>query len=454
MKEIVEALIDEICRGVKHPLVRGPGQGLDILHRPFEKSVQPLIDKVIPFEHKHHSFVKHQCNETGIELLVVEPRVLQQRFNGSCGYYVLYNALTILEAASAEHENVLDRSVDFLVHGPRFWHTYVSLCHLLRKRVEADSNSSYPWSMQCIDNGVLERAFIQHIIEYSRSASPYKTSEPSDPATILSIKEDTHHLHATNLSVFSEFGLQSLKYNGFQMRNAKRLDTIICDLRSRESTFAHAFLLGVTNHWVSIVVIKTSKTTFEIFFMDSRNNRLLEVSDDDIWKLVDALMAESARQKQIQPSSNYYTWLNPEQKRLYVFESMKACQMFANLLINALLGKKDIISALLELNLDGFFEIYEREVTPLSSFDSLDKDTFFTKLLYWLENYMPPAVFETNLLRVLKELSTHISAQSRAKLLLWVQQIKSSLATSSDLKVMKRFIRAVKATNLVLMTLR
>jgi len=165
-------------------------------------------------------------------------------------------------------------------------------------------------------------------------------------------------------------------------------------------------------------------------------------------------MAESARQKKIKPTHNYYTWLNPDQKRMFVFESMKACQLFVNLLVNALLGKKDIVAALLELNLEGFFEIYEREVVSLSDFDSLDENTYFTKLLAWLENYMPPAVFESNLLRVLRELSIHISVQAKAKLLLWVQQIKRSLAAKSDMKVMKRFIRAVQSTNLVLLTLK
>lgn len=64
--------------------------------------------------------------------------------------------------------------------------------------------------------------------------------------------------------------------------------------RSRDS-YSHAFLIGSTNHWCTLVGVKVHQH-YELLYLDSRNMSILNKTEEELKKMVTDYYDEKARQ--------------------------------------------------------------------------------------------------------------------------------------------------------------
>jgi hypothetical protein len=371
-------------------------------------------------------------------------------------------------------EELAAKQLSYLEHNPRFWHMYSILEKSLLEKVQREGNRCYPWNKASVATGILERNYLYYFLHSAKalhfakkgssSSSSTSSSLPTPASSLMMLKgkfvEDDHHFcpQMNHLTVLSDFGQQTLKYNCVQLWNGEQLQKVIKTIRESAQQ-QHAFLLGVTNHWVGFLVNKLSESEYEILFLDSRNKPLLGREEDELWLVVDELLADSATRRKYHThyNSSYAHYLSLEERRKLIHESLKSCQLFMRLLIDAFSGKRDVMGSLVDLNLGGFLEIFEREVGVIDQLELLDDDTYFTRLWEWIENYMPPPVFEQNFVRIIKTVLEWdsridrlcydfiINEDSKRKLIGWLHQITRRKAImESTTPLLARFVNGIR----------
>lgn len=463
MESFVRGLIDDILEAVSNPLLH---KGLEqLFHQPKTPTVtakSPTARRLIPLlpklcHHRHDevspAFPSVEAEaEVEVAVEVAQVRVIQQRFNGSCGYYALYNVLTTIEALTSEDEERTHQHLRYLDHNPRFWHMYHTLEKMLLEKAKFEGNRAYPWNTSSINTGIMERNYISYFLHSARArALNEAVAEPLDG-------DHGYPPTTPSLTVLSDFGLQTLKYNCLPLFNAQRLHRAVRSVLDGTQS-SHAFLVGVTNHWVGVILTRTSEKSFEILLLDSRNKPLLGKDDEELWGIADELLAESAARKKYFPSNNsaYALYLSQEERRRLIHDSLKGCQLFVRILSAALTKKRDIFGSLFDINLDGFFENYEREVEIVQKETQfLDDESFFPRFQSWMQDYMPPPVFEQNFIRVIRALAEFdqqrdqkvpgiFDSRAKTRLRFWTQRLlRRTIVINSEHPAIHRFLQSLQ----------
>jgi hypothetical protein len=104
-------------------------------------------------------------------------------------------------------------------------------------------------------------------------------------------------------------------------------------------------------------------------------------------------------------------------------------------------GEVEIMAALLELNVGGFFENYFKHTKEREP-----EATWFSGFNYWLDNYYPPAVIESNIKAPLELLGLHFLPEHlRICFVEWVVEIKQNVdfELADHSATIKRFRRTL-----------
>jgi len=269
-----------------------------------------------------------------------------------------------------------------------FVHMKEMLDFLLKYSIDQDKEF-YPWRDCDILSGVLERNYIPILLE----------SHPWIGDIINSDK-----LGITSLS---DFGILSLKFNGLSTQNLRNLDTIFKTFLKKDS-YAHAFLFGVTNHWLTIIINKVNGVVETILF-DSRNIYVVERNDEEIVSKLDERIKKHGK---VVPPYMY---------ELYV-QSVKDTKFLTHLFHKCATGQVNIISEVIDLNMTGFFESYDGIMIPFNS-----KEEFKLKLNMWFDTYFPPPVLESNVIRLISRFTTKILKPDKIKRFQnWIKEIETN----------------------------
>ncbi|KAM9969572.1 hypothetical protein ACTFIR_001408 [Dictyostelium discoideum] len=406
-----------------------------------------------------------------------QPKVLKQRKNDSCGYYCLYNSLTILNSCFiGTEEEAKSIYSEYLESRVLFWHFYwVSIKLFLEKskQKKKDKQSRYPWNEKCILKGVLERSYVEYMFKSGVNDNMNMISRQHYPITVL-----------------PDWAIQSLKNNRLPIDEIKEMERI-SQLFKSSSNYTHVFMIGQAIHWITIVINKVNNHS-ELIVLDSRNHNLLGATDDEVMQLV-----------------NKHPELSDHMRKSYLFSLIEP-KLIVQILKDCMLGDADLTKTLLQLNLTCFLENFYSHVNnhndndnTLSIFNNLNINnnnnnnkttnittttttttkttsisssssssntitTTFTsssssstssssssstsnitqqqQLIYWLENYWPPSVIEYNICQVLDSIITtkedmdrYLECHILESLSVWIKSTSDHLKNHSDVKLIQRF---------------
>lgn len=299
-------------------------------------------------------------------------------------------------------------AVGALHHRPSFWRFYQDAKGLLldyANTLSSQSKSFYPWTVKDIESGMIERPYMAYLAQHHPWA--------------VALEKNAN----LGISILPDFALLSLKYNSLSLRQTRELETVFARFHVKQN-YIHAFLMGQTNHWITVIVNKV-EGKIETVLADSRNQFSLEWGEEEIEADITSRLTGFQVESYIR---SFWTL------------SVRDIQFTVPLLHSWALGECGVLSRLLELNIGGFMERW-REVMGEKKEEGDNSDDFLTKLMYWLEVYYPPAVIECNVIRVLKEIGVEkIPDQVKKDLIEWTRVIAERAVFGEDgVYIVKRF---------------
>ena len=144
--------------------------------------------------------------------------------------------------------------------------------------------------------------------------------------------------------------------------------------RSKEDRVA--FILGVTNHWVTLVVEKRRKSSLHAFYLDSNNEPVLIATNSQLRTLV-----ETREQKYIKRKGlPYTTW-----KRNVLYQSFVDQRDIAELLVRCVSQETDIRGEMSKQMWNKLLDSFYEHVNVRDG----DHDLFVACLVEWIEQHYP-----------------------------------------------------------------
>lgn len=158
-QQLVLALADEVVEVSAQESIKHPNGS--VVHH----AILPLLQQ--------HNFEIISSLNPSNSSCIVQPKVLKQENNDSCGYgflspvislnqlsphlsnhryYALYNVLNVAAAITSRSAEDAIAHLHKMNDRTRFWVNYTRLVKELKKR--ADSSKLYPWSKENIDSGI------------------------------------------------------------------------------------------------------------------------------------------------------------------------------------------------------------------------------------------------------------------------------------------------------------
>ncbi len=71
---------------------------------------------------------------------------------------------------------------------------------------------------------------------------------------------------------------------GLELKLVQRLDEVFTNFK-KQKIYTHAFIIGVTNHWITLIGNKSEKG-IELVLLDSRNTDFINLSTEEMQKLI------------------------------------------------------------------------------------------------------------------------------------------------------------------------
>ncbi len=150
------------------------------------------------------------------------------------------------------------------------------------------------------------------------------------------------------------------------------------------------FILGVTNHWVTLLAYRQCPEGIGLLYLDSNNEPVLLATEDDIDKLVEAREQKYIKRKGV----GYEPW-----KRKILRQSLCDQRDVVALLSDCLRGTHTLSSEYVSSHWEKMLSSYREMVTT----SARDRDVHTVGLLCWLESgysvrglrdlYMKPLLF-------------------------------------------------------------
>jgi len=194
------------------------------------------------------------------------------------------------------------------------------------------------------------------------------------------------------ISCLPDFALNSLKYHFFPAQKIEQLEAIFKKFTESSEDYIHAFLMGQTSHWLTIIINKVNGFTETLLF-DSRNAFILGLPLDELHKHLNKKIRSSGKDE-----NNYPAW-----KRDISIMSYLDTQHTITLFHNCAIGKYKIRDKLFDFFVQGFFELFETALAtyvktsiniPETESQNLKSDNYLIGFIHWLENFSPPALIE------------------------------------------------------------
>jgi len=276
-----------------------------------------------------------------------------------------------------------------------FWHSYTRITNELKKRCALESDK-YPWSLEHVESGILERPYITYLISSGIIQSN------------------------TDITLLPDFSMTGMRNNKLPIDELNKLSQTFAKYRNGPNRM-HAFLVGQLCHWISIICNKVGNHV-EILVFDSRNHNLLTSPPEEFIRITNK-------------NKKLMEW----KREIYLY-SLQEPVVTAQLFHDSIMGIQDITSIMLEHNMEGFLRSFETHVKIEE-----EKDDVIVPFVTWLENHWPPPVVEGNIIKVLEIVGvTKLSPNVRQQFINMVKGIKKKVDFQEcGIPVVQRFEAAV-----------
>jgi hypothetical protein len=211
----------------------------------------------------------------------------------------------------------------------------------------------------------------------------------------------------------------------------QKIQSIFDNFQNSDSIH-HGFIIGSGNHWSSIVLHKF-KNEIEVFYLDSRNLKVLGVSDDYLMEEV------KSRLKFVQQlnSKKIYT---QEDNNNYIdgfYNSLKDIQYSINLFYKCAIGEKPFISEALRLSILCVLETYEKIVHSSPTKEEELRDFFL--------NYFHPAIIKDNINNMILSAGVQYLEESmKWKLMDWMNEIEKLKIENDLVERLRQVLKELK----------
>lgn len=254
--------------------------------------------------------------------------VTQQRGGSSCcGYHAFFNAIQTSSACVALRKGKYQLARRFLCRlnqNASFVRFYDKSKETLREHANSIQETSWIWTTDIIDSGLLERSYATYLIHCPDHLSKQLGGRAS----------------FTPLSDFHEVALKSFVN---PLTTLSQVNHVFEKFRTAES-MTHSFFIGALNHWVTLTINKVGDR-FEMFFLDSRNLSILGADDDRL-----RLVATEALGTRANEPDKLQRFVMSLKQTLYQVEFFWQCAT----------GQKVFLSECIAHSIEGFLEELER----------------------------------------------------------------------------------------------
>lgn len=193
------------------------------------------------------------------------------------------------------------------------------------------------------------------------------------------------------------------------------------------------FILGITNHWVTLLLCKSSHNV-GVLYLDSNNEPVLLASDDDLQKLVAQREEKHIKKK----GTPYSDW-----KRGNILQGFVDQRNFVKLIWECAAGIRDLRSELLTTSWCRIIDSYNYCVSSVLN-ESRDNGLYTALLLQWLEQHYCPQTIKNTHITLLHSLGLTLSEEPViAKVKSWAEHCQQYILerdnTSCGIESVDRF---------------
>lgn len=269
------------------------------------------------------------CLRSGTEVLQL--KCVDQKASGYCGHYALYFALCGLELCRSTTEERIVGYLEELARAGSFWRRYWLSVEELRANVRRmGSDSWWPWTLDCIAMGDMERSYMRYLL-----------------------LEDHHSRYLDGASLISVLHYAYGQFNN-SAASVRELQDKIDAFRSATQPVCMALVLGVTNHWLTVLAYRIPEINrVGVLYMDSNNTPILKVSDDELNTILHLKEQERMKKK----GQGYSPW-----QRTIRLQAWKDQRRLLDVLCECLSGKHDLRTELLDASWDSLLTSYYNSV--------------------------------------------------------------------------------------------
>ena len=237
----------------------------------------------------------------------------------------------------------------------------------------------------------------------------------------------------------------------------------VCAVQARITMFREApapthlvFILGVTNHWVTLLATKCrvgdqrrTSTVLDsdehersekisMIYLDSNNAPVLAASDTDILALVRKKEKERVQRK----GRGWSEW-----KRGVIYQAFVDQRALVSMLADCLCDNADLRGELLRVSWSRMLDSYDQNVVARLS-SSEDTGLYVALLLHWLEEQYHPQTLRDTHLGMLHRLGPGwLGQRVRERVLLWVEHCQRMFeGYATGLTLVDLFVSVVDKT--------
>jgi hypothetical protein len=394
--DIVTELVDSVYDGiVKNEQVRffAPSHANDVHNEEVITPNKHVITAMIQDNILQHSMLKILSHEqrtcNGIVVHMYQLKSLRQRVFGACGYFAIFNALTTMRALVVSDMEDRIYHLNNLNDRTRFWFTYHRIVNELNRKAKHMKQKSYPWSSKYINTGILERDYMNHILNNEQLQVP--------------------KIGRDNLSAIPDLSPRSLRNGILTASDIRKIHNIFrkfsFELSNDRQPVVHAFICGAGNHWWSYVIHRAAdRNEIEAIYFDSRNNPILGRDEDNLKKQVEKRFTTASVRR---PDLVRETYLSD------YYASLHDTSYSVNLILKCICGEATFIGECLDLAIGEM----------LNKFYKICHEKTVHELMIWMNEHYHPAYIRDSILGYVKEFGVqYMSTEMKIRLENWLKE--------------------------------
>lgn len=175
------------------------------------------------------------------------------------------------------------------------------------------------------------------------------------------------------------------------------------------------FILGVTNHWVTLVVQKTQQNHVCAFYLDSNNEPVLMATESELNDLVQVREDKHMKRK----GQPYTHW-----KRKTLYQSFVDQRDVVNLLTKCVSGEKDLRGELVTRCWTKLLDSYYQSLGDKTD----DPDLHLASLIQWLEQHYPTQIILSHHVEMLQRFHSLVDEATMLRLHIWLKNCSQHTA--------------------------